>query len=175
VLRPVSRGVAIEARICAEDPDKRFFPSPGTITRVVFPVSEHVRVDSGVVDGSVVSPAYDSLLAKMIVWGETREAVMNYLQAKGLGDLDAGKLLDSLFGERAAEIRREGFKRMAMGCALMLCGLAGYYFHREGMLSHKAFSATLVVGAWGLLKVIGGFWKVQGARRQQGEISNLGD
>jgi hypothetical protein len=110
-----------------------------------------------------------------VIWGESREAVFAYLQANGLGDLEAGRLLDSLFGERAAEIRREGFKRMAVGCALMACSVAGYYFHREGMLSHKAFSATLVVGAWGLWKVVGGFWTVQGARRQRGEISNLGD
>ncbi len=110
-----------------------------------------------------------------VVWGESREAVFGYLQAKGLGDLDAGRLLDALFGERTAEIRREGFKRMAVGCALMSCAVAGYYFHGKGVLSHKAFSATLVVGAWGLWKVIGGFWQVQGARRQRGEISNLGD
>jgi hypothetical protein len=110
-----------------------------------------------------------------VIWGESREAVFGYLQDKGLGDLEAGRLLDSLFGERAAEIRREGFKRMGVGCVFMACAFTGYFAYRAGALSHRAFSAAVLLGAWGLWKVIGGFWKVQGARRQRGEISNLCD
>jgi propionyl-CoA carboxylase alpha chain len=66
-------GWAIEARICAEDPDRGFIPSTGPITRYEEPVGRHVRVDSGVEGGSHVSVYYDSLLAKVIAYGGSRE------------------------------------------------------------------------------------------------------
>jgi acetyl-CoA carboxylase, biotin carboxylase subunit len=74
-------GAAIEARVCAEDPDKRFFPSPGTISKAAFVDREGVRVDAGIMDGSVVSPAYDSLLAKVIAHGKTRDEAIARLKA----------------------------------------------------------------------------------------------
>jgi propionyl-CoA carboxylase alpha chain len=67
-------GWAIEARICAEDPDRGFLPSTGSITRYEEPRGRNVRVDSGVEAGSRVSVYYDSMLAKAIAWGESREA-----------------------------------------------------------------------------------------------------
>ncbi len=70
----VARGHAIECRICAEDPAQQFFPSPGTITRLREPRGPGVRVDSGVAEGFTVPIFYDPMLAKLAVWGETREA-----------------------------------------------------------------------------------------------------
>lgn len=66
------RGHAIECRINAEDPMNNFFPSPGTITEWKQAGGPFVRVDSGVECGSVVSSSFDSLLAKVIVWGRDR-------------------------------------------------------------------------------------------------------
>jgi len=75
-------GWAVEARICAEDPCRDFLPSTGMITRYAEPRGKNVRVDSGVAAGSAVSIHYDSLLAKVIAWGETREkAVRTLVQA----------------------------------------------------------------------------------------------
>ncbi len=68
------RGWAIEARVCAEDPDRGFVPSTGSITRYEEPRGRDVRVDSGVEAGSRVSVYYDPMLAKVIAWGESREA-----------------------------------------------------------------------------------------------------
>ncbi|MFC7528961.1 acetyl/propionyl/methylcrotonyl-CoA carboxylase subunit alpha [Actinoplanes sp. GCM10030250] len=65
-------GHAIELRINAEDP-KRFFPGPGKITTWVEPSGEGVRVDSGYTEGTTVSQNYDSLMAKLIVFGTDRE------------------------------------------------------------------------------------------------------
>ena len=70
----VARGVALECRINAESAHRQFLPSPGTIDRYREPAGRGIRVDSGVEEGSVVTPFYDSLLAKVVTWGETREA-----------------------------------------------------------------------------------------------------
>jgi acetyl-CoA carboxylase biotin carboxylase subunit len=66
-------GYAIECRVNAEDPEQDFMPSPGEITFYHPPGGPGVRVDSHLYDGYVVPPYYDSLLAKVITWGETRE------------------------------------------------------------------------------------------------------
>ncbi|GAA4421733.1 biotin carboxylase N-terminal domain-containing protein [Georgenia halophila] len=67
-----TRGHAIELRINGEDPASGFMPAPGTITSLIWPSGPGVRVDSGVVAGDVISGAFDSMLAKIIVTGATR-------------------------------------------------------------------------------------------------------
>jgi len=69
----VLRGHAIEFRINAEDPAHNFRPNPGVIELFSAPGGFGVRVDSHVYSGYRVPPTYDSLLGKLIVWGETRE------------------------------------------------------------------------------------------------------
>ena len=66
------RGAAIEFRLNAEDPSNNFFPSPGLIERLQMPAGPWVRVDTGLESGSEVTPFYDSMLAKVIVWGADR-------------------------------------------------------------------------------------------------------
>jgi len=74
------RGHAIEARIYAENPDKKFLPSPGTIEGYQAPEGPGVRVDSGIEAGSVVSPHYDPMLAKLVVWGSERAQAIARLE-----------------------------------------------------------------------------------------------
>ncbi len=69
-------GHAIECRINAEDPYANFIPSVGTITTLITPTGPGVRVDSGVYGGYEITPYYDSMIAKLIVWGETRSEAM---------------------------------------------------------------------------------------------------
>jgi acetyl-CoA carboxylase biotin carboxylase subunit len=68
----VLAGHAFECRINAEDPAHGFRPSPGTVTRAVFPAGPGIRVDTHIQAGSAVPPGYDSLLAKLIVSGRDR-------------------------------------------------------------------------------------------------------
>jgi 3-methylcrotonyl-CoA carboxylase alpha subunit len=76
------RGHAIEARVCAEDPDKRFLPSSGRLELLEWPALEGVRVDAGFVSGDVVPDSYDSLLGKVIAWAPERaEAAARLAQA----------------------------------------------------------------------------------------------
>ena len=72
-LDPQPRGAAIQCRINAEDPGRNFLPGPGRITRYREPGGPFVRVDSGVARGSEVPGDYDSMFAKLIVFGEDRE------------------------------------------------------------------------------------------------------
>lgn len=69
-VRP--RGWALECRILAEDPCRDFAPCLGRITRLREPGGPGIRVDSGICEGLTITPYYDSLLAKLVTWGETR-------------------------------------------------------------------------------------------------------
>jgi acetyl/propionyl-CoA carboxylase alpha subunit len=73
------RGHAIEARLNAEDPYRDFLPSVGPVLMLEWPEHPHVRIDSGITTGSVVTPHYDSLLAKIIAWGPDREVARRRL------------------------------------------------------------------------------------------------
>lgn len=74
-------GHAIEVRIYAEDPVK-FFPSPGTITTYQEPEGKRVRIESSIEQGTEITPFYDPMISKLIVWGSTREeAIQHMLEA----------------------------------------------------------------------------------------------
>jgi len=69
----VINGWSMECRINAEDPERNFMPSPGKIDFYLAPGGPGVRVDSGAYPGYTISPYYDSMIAKLIVWAPTRE------------------------------------------------------------------------------------------------------
>ena len=83
-------GHAIEARLYAEDPSQGFLPSTGRLDLWVAPSGDGIRVDAGVVSGSEVSPFYDPMLAKIIAWGESREAARRRLIAALRGTVAFG-------------------------------------------------------------------------------------
>jgi len=79
------RGHAIEARICAEDPEQKFMPSPGELRLLKWPVGEAIRVDAGFGTGDVIPTNYDSLLGKVIAWAPSRSETVARL-ARALDD-----------------------------------------------------------------------------------------
>lgn len=79
-------GHAIECRINAENPEKGFRPSPGTITDMYLPGGKGIRIDSAVYSGYCIPPYYDSMIAKLIVWAENRQEAIRKMQS-ALGEM----------------------------------------------------------------------------------------
>lgn len=88
-------GWAVEMRINAEDPDRDFFPSLGTVKGLIWPTGPGVRIESGLYDGYKMPPFYDSLVAKLVIWDSSREQAL----------VRAGRALD--------EFRLDGFSTTA--------------------------------------------------------------
>ncbi|MFW6599313.1 carboxyl transferase domain-containing protein [Propionibacteriaceae bacterium Y2011] len=78
--RPDERGHAIEARLNAEDPDRDFAPAPGRIARLEFPAGPGIRVDTGVTEGDTIPADFDSMIAKIIAYGASREEALARLR-----------------------------------------------------------------------------------------------
>ncbi len=77
---PPTRGHAIEVRLNAEDPDNSFAPAPGAIERLKTPTGPGVRIDTGVAVGDSVPAEFDSMIAKIIAFGQNREEALSRLQ-----------------------------------------------------------------------------------------------
>jgi 3-methylcrotonyl-CoA carboxylase alpha subunit len=73
-------GHAFEARIYAEDPERDFLPATGRLLHLRLPAADaHVRVDSGVIEGDIITPHYDPMIAKLVVWDHSRDDALRRL------------------------------------------------------------------------------------------------
>ena len=112
------RGHAIEARICAENPEANFLPATGTLSVLKWPAHVSfrrnedgegfhdpapVRVDTGVNEGDAITPYYDSMIAKLIVWGDDRAQALARLDAALAGTHIAGVVNNVAFLRRTAK------------------------------------------------------------------------
>jgi 3-methylcrotonyl-CoA carboxylase alpha subunit len=126
------RGHAIEARICAENPEANFLPATGTLSVLKWPahvsfrrnedgegfhVPAPVRVDTGVDEGDAITPYYDSMIAKLIVWGEDRAQALARLDAALAGTHIAGAVNNVAFLRRVA--RTDSFAGANLDTALI--------------------------------------------------------
>jgi 3-methylcrotonyl-CoA carboxylase alpha subunit len=126
------RGHAIEARICAENPEANFLPATGTLSVLKWPahvsfrrnedgegfhVPAPVRVDTGVDEGDAITPYYDSMIAKLIVWGQDREQALARLDAALAATHIAGVVNNVAFLRRVA--KTASFARADLDTALI--------------------------------------------------------
>ena len=123
------QGHAIEARICAENPDKNFLPATGTLQVYARPAASSferaptqgpatgVRIDDGVRPGDAISPFYDSMIAKLIVHGDTREQALARLDAALAATRIVGLASNVQFLRQV--VRSESFSRARLDTALI--------------------------------------------------------
>jgi propionyl-CoA carboxylase alpha chain/3-methylcrotonyl-CoA carboxylase alpha subunit/acetyl-CoA/propionyl-CoA carboxylase biotin carboxyl carrier protein len=77
----VLRGHAIECRICAETPETNFLPATGKVGVLRIPAGPGIRIDLGIVEGQQITPAFDSMLGKLIAVGDTRDEAVSRMEA----------------------------------------------------------------------------------------------
>jgi acetyl/propionyl-CoA carboxylase alpha subunit/acetyl-CoA carboxylase carboxyltransferase component len=149
-MEPAERGHAIEVRLCAEDPGRGFAPSPGRIAFLDLPAGPGIRVDAGISTGEVIPAEFDSMLAKIIAHGATREEARARL-VRAVSDLrvvleegmtNKGFLLDVLEhpdfrGGRCttAWLERAGMALEPGPCieALLIAAILSYQRERAGV------------------------------------------
>lgn len=136
------RGHAIEARINAEDPAHDYLPETGSLQLYREPVAEGVRIDSGVQQGSAITPFYDSMLAKIIAWGDTRGLATQRL-LQGLNQFAIGGVKTNQ-EFLASLITRPAFHQELSTCYIKQEFPAGWQPWGEQM--HLAIAAA----AWGM-------------------------
>ena len=73
---PLSRGYAIEARLNAEDPEREFAPAPGRVSALRLPSGPGIRTDTGVAVGDYIAAEFDSMIAKIVAWGQDRDEAL---------------------------------------------------------------------------------------------------
>jgi len=156
------RGIALEARVCAEDPDEGFLPSPGRIALFEPALGPNTRIDSGVTTNSVISSDFDSLIAKVIASGDDRAEVIARLSC-GLRDLELvveggatnkGYLLDILASEdfRTGGVDTQWLDRWGadrQSIALSHPVLAQDALVAAAILAYQRTRATLRTGIFG--------------------------
>jgi acetyl-CoA/propionyl-CoA carboxylase biotin carboxyl carrier protein len=97
---PEVRGHSFEFRINGEDPGRGFMPAPGTVSKITLPTGPGIRVDSGITEGEVVGGNFDSMLAKLIVTGATREQALQRA-GRALAEMEIGGIPTVLPFDRA--------------------------------------------------------------------------
>ncbi len=142
------RGHAIEARICAENPDKQFLPATGTLQVYAKPACSAfglgvVRIDDGVREGDAISPFYDSMVAKLIVHGDTREQALARLD-QALSELHIVGLATNVQFLRHV-LATESFAQARLDTAL-IPREADRLFHQEKVGAPLAVAAVVAHG-----------------------------
>ena len=157
-------GHAIEARICAENPDQDFLPATGTMAVYRLPAHSSfsraaVRVDSGVRQGDAISPFYDSMVAKLIVHGANRQEALARMDAALAQTHIVGLKTNVQFLRHV--VRSESFTKARLDTGL-IAREAAYLFHQETVplpLAVAAWIAQVLHMQEAMAKALPGAWQ----------------
>jgi len=171
------QGHAVEVRLYAENPAKKFLPSTGTLYRLKFPEEDsHIRIETGVTEGDEVSVHYDPMIAKIVAWDTTRDKALNRMEAalhvmEVVGVKSNAAFLAEIMAHpafRAAELDTGFIEKYldvlvpadeapnavvkALAATALLC-------HRQGLAEAQAFTSAEPASPWQVLDGfrIGGF------------------
>jgi len=162
-------GHAIEVRLYAENPAKKFLPSTGTLNRLLFPSEDgHIRIETGVAEGDAISIYYDPMIAKVIAWDQTRtrainrmESALRKLQVAGVttnaaflaecvdhasfraGDVDTG-FIEKHMSDLVPQDAAPGAIDQALAAIAVLC-------RRQGEAEDRALASTEPACPWDAL------------------------
>jgi 3-methylcrotonyl-CoA carboxylase alpha subunit len=175
-------GHAIEARICAETPDKDFLPATGHLHVLRTPMAQgftpaSVRWDSGVREGDDISPHYDSMIAKLIVHGETRQQALARLD-QALSELHIVGVANNVAFLRQV-LRSPSFAQVQLDTALIEREKA-VLFHQQPLAVERAVAAAVAQELQSSLTTQSGWsdpwavtdgWTVQGSSRRTFEFT----
>ena len=107
-----------------------------------------------------------------VSWGDPPESVLSYLMIQGLSYEEASALVKEMFQERAAAIRRNGFKKLAVGIGLMCVPfIALAIFLSMGYLPLKLFAVTIMVGVWGAWKFLKALFMILAPKSEPGDVA----
>ena len=114
-----------------------------------------------------------------IIWGESPESVMEFLRGKGCSPYEARDLVDSFLQERRASLRQEGFKKVALGSALLAASIIGCVIILTIQLDHietgKAIGLIALPGVYGAWKLIDGATLILSPDTTRGDLATRDD
>lgn len=107
-----------------------------------------------------------------IMWGDSREDAIKFAMLQGLSATEARELVEPMFAERAATIRRNGFGKIIGGCLLVCVPIASYlFFQHLGVIPLKIFAVTVMVGLYGAYMVVQGTFMTIAPKMEPGDVA----
>jgi hypothetical protein len=106
-----------------------------------------------------------------ISWGDPPEVVSRFLMTQGFSYQDANDAVAEMWKERAAEIRKNGMKKIFMGCGLLCVPVVGVIMFLTGFLPIKLFAVTIMVGVYGLWVIMKGVFMVIAPKSEAGDVA----
>ncbi|TDB27389.1 acetyl/propionyl/methylcrotonyl-CoA carboxylase subunit alpha [Stenotrophomonas sp. ATCM1_4] len=164
-------GHALEARLYAEDADRGFLPSTGTLRHLRLPqATAHVRVDAGVEQGDAITPYYDPMIAKLIVWDMDRDRALQRMQRALLDCQVVGVTTNAAFLRRL--VMTDSFRHANLDTALIEREREALDIqHNAATPADWAVAAVLVAGEQGQARADASAWDIADGWRLTGPVA----
>ncbi len=107
-----------------------------------------------------------------VSWGDPPETVLSFLMVQGLTFEEASALVQSMYAERAAVVRKNGFKKLGIGIAMMFVPVIAFFaFMAAGYLPLKIFAVTILIGLWGAWRALKALFMIFAPKSEPGDVA----